>query len=163
MKTLYTFAITLLIGFAFMQPVTAQTYPANPKATVQDSAAVKEGSQRKKKKGKKPEAKKQTRVTLAREVVRTSMSKRGEGTPNKIEITIRQAGRPINSPQDIQMVGSNGTTVSSENYQGFENIELPFEGIVNFKAQNQMGTVTIDREVRFVVTDPGQWVLRIEL
>ncbi|RAU83580.1 hypothetical protein [Pontibacter arcticus] len=162
MKTLYTFAIIVLTGVAGIQTVAAQTYPANPAATAQDSTTA--GTQKASKKTKeKKETKKRTRVVMSSEVLRTSMVKRSDISPNKVEVVIKQAGRVINNPNDLQMVGSNGTVVNLSNYIGFENMELPFDGYVRFRAQNLMNNSVYERQVRFVVTDPGQWVLRIEL
>lgn len=73
------------------------------------------------------------------------------------------SGVTLRGVEDMRMVGSSGTPMSSNSYIGFDNVNFPFEGNIRFKASNKMGTVLYDREVRFKVNEPGLWTLRLDL
>ncbi|PVY41786.1 hypothetical protein [Pontibacter virosus] len=111
---------------------------------------------------KKAPSVKKTRVSYKRDVQRASLTKQStEG--NMVDVIVMQSGRVIRDLNDLQLVGSSGNHLSSQNFIGFENMVLPFEGTVRFRASNLMGTSSIDREVRFTILEPGRWVLRIDL
>ncbi|MBB6611056.1 hypothetical protein H7F15_08415 [Pontibacter sp. Tf4] len=119
----------------------------------------------KKKKKRKVSGKadvKTSKVLMKRNVKSASLVKKhGEG--NIIEVIVTDSGMPLHNLQDLQMTGSSGSTMSLSNFQSFENVTLPFEGIFKFRSVNTMGSVVYDREVRFTVTEPGRWVLRIDV
>lgn len=99
---------------------------------------------------KKVPAAKTSRVIMKREVKQASLKKQStEG--NLVDVIVMQSGRVLRNLEDMQLAGSNGNHISSNNFVGFENIVTPFEGTVRFRATNQMGTTTYDREVRFTV------------
>lgn len=114
------------------------------------------------KKKKKAPAVKKSRVSFQRDVQRASISRQSTDG-NIVDVVVMQAGRVIRNVEDLQLIGSSGNHLATQNFIGFENLVYPFEGTVRFKASNQMGTSTYDREVRFVVVEPGRWVLRIDL
>ncbi|MBF9252384.1 hypothetical protein I2I11_03680 [Pontibacter sp. 172403-2] len=74
-----------------------------------------------------------------------------------------RSGAPIRNVEDLQLTGKSWNTTSAENYIGFDNISVPFKGMVCFKAANKMNTAVYDREVWFVVDEPGKWTLRIDI
>ncbi len=130
----------------------------SPQDTIK-TAYVREDDPKTKKKA--PPVKK-SRVSFQRDVQRASISRQStEG--NMVDVVVMQAGRVIRNLEDMQLIGSSGNHLATQNFIGFENLVYPFEGTVRFKASNQMGTATYDREVRFVVIEPGRWVLRIDL
>ncbi len=128
----------------------------------QDSVQQVSKKEKKKKKTSKKEENKSTRIVMKREVQGATLSRRSD-EGSHVEIVVMNSGMPIRNLDDLQLIGSSGTTVSSNNFVGFDNINLPFEGNIRFKAANKLGTAVYDREVRFVVNDPGRWVLRITL
>ncbi|EJF09468.1 hypothetical protein [Pontibacter sp. BAB1700] len=111
---------------------------------------------------KKAPTVKKTRISYKRDVQRASLSKQSaEG--NMIDVIVMQSGRVLRNLEDVQLAGSSGNQLASQNFVGFENMVIPFEGTVRFRASNQMGTATYDREVRFTIMEQGRWVLRIDL
>ncbi|MEJ8804230.1 hypothetical protein [Pontibacter sp. H249] len=113
-------------------------------------------------KTKKKARVKTTRVNFKRDVQRAALSKQStEG--NQVDIIVMQSGQIVRNLEDLQLVGNSGNQLSNNRFIGFENISVPFEGSIRFKATNKLGTVSYDREVRFTVMEEGKWVLRIDL
>ncbi|WP_242927635.1 hypothetical protein [Pontibacter vulgaris] len=168
MSYAYILSFLLLIGSGAglatkggSRKVAADT--ANPLyLQAQDTVQQTSKSDKKKKKTTKKVQNKSTRVVMKRDVQGASLARRSE-EGSHVEIEVINSGQPIRNLDDLQLLGSSGTPVSSNNFLGFDNIILPFEGNIRFKAANKLGTVVYDREVRFVVNDPGRWVLRITL
>ncbi|MFD2248134.1 hypothetical protein [Pontibacter ruber] len=133
---------------------------------VQDTAQTQQESQKKKTKkkdkAKKPKTPKAASVLMKRDVLNATLSKKGEDY-NRVEVVIMGSGAPIRNPDDLQLLGNSGSPVTAGSYMGFDQINLPFEGTVRFKAPNKLNTVVYDREVRFAVNEPGYWVLKIDL
>ena len=125
--------------------------------TVQE--VTKTGKRKKKEKVNKT---KSTRVITKRNVMRASLIKKGEAG-NHIEVVVIESGLPLSNLEDLQLIGSSGSTQSLHNFQSFENVTLPFEGFIKFRSANKMNSAIYDREVRFFINDPGKWVLRIDL
>ncbi|WP_347158292.1 hypothetical protein [Pontibacter chitinilyticus] len=88
--------------------------------------------------------------------------KRGD-QGSSVQVQITRLGSQIGSVEDLQLTGSSGATMTNGSFTGFDNINLPFEGSVRFRAANKMNSAVYDREVKFVVEEPGKWVLRIEI
>jgi hypothetical protein len=116
----------------------------------------------KKKKARKAPAAKTSRVVMARDVQRASLSRRSE-EGRSIDIVVMQSGVAIRKIEEMNLAGNSGNHLTADQSIGFENVNFPFEGSIRFRASNKMGTVNLDREVRFVITEPGQWTLRIDL
>lgn len=132
-----------------------------PQAEPADTTKVSARASKKKKDKKKKEPAAAS-VTMKRDVNRATISQRSaEG--NNVEVVIMSSGVTLRGVEDMQMVGSSGTPMSSDSYIGFDNVNFPFEGNIRFKASNKMGTVLYDREVRFKVNEPGLWTLRVDL
>ena len=140
---------------------TEQAVPALSQSEPTDTTKTGGRASRKKKdKSKKEPA--AARVTMKREVNRATLSQRSE-EGNNVEVVIMSSGVALRDVEDMRMVGSSGTPLSSSSYIGFDNVSFPFEGNIRFKASNKMGTVVYDREVRFEVNEPGRWTLRVDL
>ncbi|MHC2993026.1 hypothetical protein OB13_16105 [Pontibacter sp. HJ8] len=176
MKPAYLFPILLLTGFGFYQSSLSESsrQPDRPYTTggtglvtaSQDTAKVPyvrdADKKKKKKKADKTPASKTTKITYTLGISRASIARRtDEG--HHVEIEVMSSGSKMRALDDLQMIGSSGSQVSGGNFLGFDNIELPFEGSIRFKAVNKMNSAVYDREVRFVVKDPGRWVVRLEL
>ncbi|NEM98687.1 hypothetical protein [Pontibacter burrus] len=119
------------------------------------------GKQKKRKTTRKSEVK-SSKIAMKLNVKSASLiKKKDEG--NIIEVVVMDSGLPLRNISELQLMGSSGSTVSLSNFQSFENVTLPFEGTVRFKSANKMGTVVYDREVRFIITEVGTWLLRIDV
>ena len=132
---------------------------AQSEPTDTTKASTRASKKKKDKKKKEPAA---ARVTMKRDVSRATLSQRSE-EGNNVEVVIVSAGVTLRGVEEMQMVGSSGTPLSSNSYIGFDNVSFPFAGNIRFKASNKMGTVVYDREVRFEVNEPGRWTLRVDL
>ncbi|WP_162425662.1 hypothetical protein [Pontibacter pudoricolor] len=122
--------------------------------------ASKTEKKKKKKSAKKVETK-SSKVLLKRNVQRVMLTKKGE-EGNHVEVVVMDGGMPVRNLEDLQMIGSSGSSTALSNFQGFDNYSLPFEGYIKYRSVNKMGSVVYDREVRFVMNEPGKWVLRID-
>lgn len=176
MKTVHILPVLLLTGFSLYKSDQAvpstQLINYSPSGSMtllspaQDTAKVpyvREGdTKKKKKKADKVPASKATKVTYTRGVGRASLTRRTEDG-HHVEIVVVESGMKMRTLDDLQLVGSSGSQLAGNNLLGFDNIELPFEGFIRFKAINKMNSAIYDREVRFVVKDPGRWVLKIDL
>jgi hypothetical protein len=127
----------------------------------QDTLLHASKSEKKKKKPAKKVETKSSKVLLKRNVQRVMLTKKGQ-EGNHIEVVVMDGGMPVRNLEDLQMLGSSGSNTALSNFQGFDNYSLPFEGYIKYRSVNKMGSVVYDREVRFVVNEPGKWVLRID-
>lgn len=135
------------------------TAVAQAGVTPEDTTKVTARASKKKKKERKPSA---ASVTMKRDVNRATISQRSAEGSN-VEVVIMSSGVTLRNVEDMQMIGSSGSPMSSSTYMGFDNVTFPFEGNIRFKAPNKLGTVVYDREVRFKVNEPGHWTLRVDL
>lgn len=62
---------------------------------------------------------------------------------------------------DLLLTGSSGAERITDTMIGFENVEFPFEGKVRFSAPNAFYSSILSCEVRFVINDPGAWIVTI--
>lgn len=62
---------------------------------------------------------------------------------------------------NLLLNGSSGTENISTSFTGYENVSFPFEGKVKFNAPNSFNTVSLDCELRFVINEPGNWMVTI--
>ena len=168
MSFIYIFSFLLLVSAGagpattnngtYTDAATVNALVVQPQDTVQQTSKT---EKKKKKKTTKRVETKASKVIMKRNIERVMLSKKGD-QGNHVEILVMESGMPLRNLDNLQMIGSSGSTVSTSNYQGFENISLPFEGYVKYSSRNKMGTVVYDREVRFVMNEPGKWVLRID-
>jgi len=103
--------------------------------------------------GKKPE--KPYKVTLNKQINRYSFIKTSDAG-NIIKVTIKLDGNNI-VPQDIILVGSSGVTKTSLSFNGFENVNFPFEGTIRFEMSNAMSINVYECEMQFEIKEPGSW------
>jgi len=169
MKNLYLVFVSLL-GAAGLSSFASEGLPQHkpavltlqdqPQAAPEDTTRI--AAKQPKKKNKKDKRPSAASVTMKRDVNRATISQRSTDG-SQVEILIMNSGAPVRNIEDLQMVGSSGSPVSSSSYNGFDNVTFPFEGNIRFKASNKMGTAVYDREVRFKVNEPGHWTLRVDL
>jgi len=57
--------------------------------------------------------------------------------------------------------GSSGTESLTNDFVGYENVEFPFEGKIRFRAPSALQTTMLDCELRYVINNPGEWLLTI--
>ncbi|MHA6248959.1 hypothetical protein ACXYMU_13530 [Pontibacter sp. CAU 1760] len=156
-----------LLGIAGLASFSSEALSANtvfsavaaPALQPGDTTKVQVSTLKKAKKERKPAA---AKVSMKREITRATLSQQSdEGT--SVEVLVMSQGMKVRNIEDLQMIGSSGTPVITTNYTGYDYVSFPFEGNVRFKAPNKLGTMVYDREVRFTVTEPGRWVIKLDL
>ena len=93
-------------------------------------------------------------------VARTSFFSQG-GPDSFVSFKFSRSGSSSYSIDGLLMQGSSGTESVTTAFTGFQNVSFPFEGKVQFKAPNLLNTVTNNYEVRFIINQPGEWVVTI--
>lgn len=97
------------------------------------------------------------RIHSSRGIVRASFRRIGD-QDNTIELRFRQAG--VNAKGKIDQLllqNSSGSWQHTIPFTGFENVEFPFKGRVDFHAPNQLGTQVSQNVVDFTIYEPGRW------
>lgn len=92
-------------------------------------------------------------------VTRISCMRMGE-TPYVV-YKFSRAGGSMEDITNLLMQGSSGDENTSRNFTGFEQVTFPFTGKIKFTAPNALHTSTIDCEIRYLINQPGSWVVTI--
>ncbi|TSA39004.1 MAG: hypothetical protein D4R64_01040 [Porphyromonadaceae bacterium] len=67
-------------------------------------------------------------------------------------------GGESNNISNLLMQGSSGSE-NTTSFTGFEQVTFPFKGKVIFNAPNSFQTATITCELRFIINEPGSWIV----
>lgn len=93
-------------------------------------------------------------------VSRTTFFK--QGTDDKyVSFKFSRSGSTSYNIEGLIMQGSSGSESVTTAFTGFMNTTFPFEGKVQFRAPNLLNTVINNYELRFVINQPGDWVITI--
>jgi hypothetical protein len=161
--------ILLLSGIGFARPdkparKAEQALAPESALTISQDTTQAQKKTKKKEKSKKNKTPKAATVLMKRDVQNATLTKRNEeNNYNRVEVVIMGSGAPLRSPDDLSLIGSSGSPVTAGSYMGFDQINVPFEGTIRFKAPNKLNTVVYDREVRIAINEPGYWMLKIDL
>jgi len=60
---------------------------------------------------------------------------------------------------NLLMQGSSGSENTSASFTGFDEVKFPFKGKVSFFAPSSFMTSTLTCELRFVINEPGSWIV----
>ena len=93
-------------------------------------------------------------------IPRTSFFKQGSDE-KRISFKFSRSGGASFNMEGLMMQGSSGSESVTTAFTGFINIIFPFEGKVQFRAPNIPNTVINNYELRFVINEPGDWVVTI--
>ncbi|MCJ7820684.1 MAG: hypothetical protein MUP53_05735 [Bacteroidales bacterium] len=94
-------------------------------------------------------------------VGRISFMKFGD-TPYYIKFKFTRGGETTGgNVTGLLLTGNTGNESMTTTFTGYENVTFPFEGKVKFTAPNAFNTAEINCEVRFVINQPGAWVMTI--
>jgi hypothetical protein len=96
-------------------------------------------------------------IILKNGITGINFHKDNEVYPFDIEILFQRDGKQVSSVGQLQMVSTSGTIKMSSLYSGFEDVQFPFEGAVEFVASSRFGGVNIRYEVKFEVIEEGSW------
>lgn len=84
-----------------------------------------------------------------------------EKMPYRIELVFQRDGSQTTSARQLIINSTSGEPKIVYGFSGFENVEFPFEGIVEFNEKNRMGTVDIRYEAKIKITKPASWKIVI--
>ncbi len=82
-------------------------------------------------------------------------------TEKYVTFKFSRSGSSSYSINDLVMQGSSGVETNTTAFTGYDDVIFPFEGKVQFKAPNLLNTSTNNYEMRFVINEPGGWVITI--
>ena len=68
-------------------------------------------------------------------------------------------GAESNDISNLLIQGSSGSESNTTEFTGFEQIVFPFSGRVTFQAPNAFRAAMITCELRFVINEPGSWII----
>lgn len=68
-------------------------------------------------------------------------------------------GAESNDISNLLLQGSSGSESNTTEFTGFEQIVFPFSGRVTFQAPNAFRAAMITCELRFVINEPGSWII----
>lgn len=70
-------------------------------------------------------------------------------------------GIELNNISDLLMQGSSGSESSTGSFTGFEQVTFPFKGKVSFSAPNSFQAAILTCELRYLINEPGSWIVTI--
>jgi len=100
-------------------------------------------------------------ITFKTGVTRASFFKQGTDDNFVSFKFARTGGGNAFNIAGLTMQGSSGSESVTTAFSGFLNTSFPFEGKVKFQAPNLLNTVINNYEMRFVINQPGDWVVTI--
>ncbi len=101
------------------------------------------------------------KVTINKGVDRYSIDRMGSGNPDRVLIYFFQNGAPNRGISEFLISGSSGIDLKLGNGIGYEFIEFPFTGRVNYVTWNKMHTAQLLVTFEFVIYGPGNWEVKI--
>ena len=76
-----------------------------------------------------------------------------------VKLKFEQQGGKSNDISNLFLQGNSGSESSTNLFTGFEQIFFPFTGKVTFETPNAFKTGTMFCELRFVINEPGSWIV----
>lgn len=96
-------------------------------------------------------------VTLKYGVTGLNFYKYDENEPHDIEFQFQRDGSQSSIVGQLVLVSTSGSIKKSNTFSGFENVQFPFEGSVEFVEPSRMGSVEVRYEVKFKIIEEGSW------
>jgi len=96
-------------------------------------------------------------IEYRKSISRVSCIKVGERPYVKFKFALN--GGESNDIVDLLLQGSSGSESNTTSFTGFEQIIFPFKGKVTFQAPNAFRTGMLTCELRFVINEPGSWII----
>ncbi len=93
-------------------------------------------------------------------VTRASFVKQGKGE-NFVSFKFARSGSTTYDIDGLIMQGSSGSESVTTAFTGFQHTSFPFECKIQFQAPNLLNYATFNYEMRFVINQPGDWVITI--
>jgi hypothetical protein len=70
-------------------------------------------------------------------------------------------GVELNAIDDLLLQGSSGSERNAISFTGFEQVTFPFKGKVTFTAVSAFVSSMLTCELRFVINEPGSWIVTL--
>lgn len=96
-------------------------------------------------------------IEYRKSISRVTFIKVGERPYVKFKFALN--GGESNDIGNLLLQGSSGAESNTASFTGFEQIIFPFKGKVTFVAPNAFRTATLPCELRFVINEPGSWII----
>jgi hypothetical protein len=93
-------------------------------------------------------------------VTRASFFKQGKGE-NYVSFKFARSGTTTYTVDNLIMQGNSGSEFITTAFTGFQHTSFPFEGRIQFEAPNLLNFDTFNYEMRFVINEPGDWLITI--
>lgn len=73
----------------------------------------------------------------------------------------RSGDTSLGNISNITMTYSSGSETWQSTFIGLENVEFPFEGRLRFNAPNAFNTAMLNCDLKYLINEPGAWVVTI--
>ena len=70
-------------------------------------------------------------------------------------------GGVLDNTSNLFLQGSSGSETASTSFVGFDQVTFPFKGKITFNAPNSLNTAMLTCELRFLINEPGSWVVTL--
>jgi len=100
-------------------------------------------------------------IVIREGVTGVNFYEKSDKEPHRIEVSFQRDGSKSSIVNNLDLMSSTGMSTISNGFTGYENMQFPFEGTIEFTAISRMGTTTINYKVRFEITTPTNWEIII--
>jgi hypothetical protein len=100
------------------------------------------------------------KVLNQRNVERVRIYREGEG--NTVWFYPNALGGVANNPEDIQVTGNSGSSVSLRPKIGYQDVTFPFTGSIKYKAWNKLRTTQFEILLEIEIFQPGSWIVELQ-
>lgn len=98
-------------------------------------------------------------VIQRRNLERFTLTKIGDG--NRILFEIYRNGLPNRAISNLNIYGNTGEYINVADFLGYDNVNFPFRGKVDYLTPNKLGTVYYNVTFEFIINEPGVWQIRL--
>ena len=98
-------------------------------------------------------------VTLRRNLDRYVFLRLGDG--NSVYIYLYKLGTTNSDIENLMLSGDSGSLLHASGMIGFDQVDFPFEGKINYRTWNKLHTQQFNVVMEFRITKPGRWKITI--
>lgn len=96
-------------------------------------------------------------VTMKYGVTGLNFYKTDENDPHDIEVLFQKDGSQSSVVGQLVLISTSGSIKKSSSFSGFERVQFPFEGSIEFVEPSRLGSMDVRYEVRFKIIEEGSW------
>ena len=101
------------------------------------------------------------KITSRKNVKRVSISKLPTASNDKVEVVFKRDGRLYNQMNDLRLIGSSGTIITSMTYTAFETPVFPFKGKIEYIAPDEIYRDHYFCYLEFEINQSGSWLIEL--